>query len=196
MHHNIGQHLIRMVSDDFGNNTTLSRCLFTDNELAASAFLQSPNNGSIAIDECTFARNAITSGAALEVGSIGTTLVRSIFDQPGTPILSSNGWDHVSAAQVMSSDLSSLPPTSDNLQATPNFVNPDGGDYHLQRNSPGIDFASYSGHFIDLDGEPRDVNLPHANTHGTQDAGALETQFSCHISDSVFCYGFDPEPLD
>jgi len=197
MHHNTAMHLIRSVSDDFGNDIEMSRCLFTDNQLGGSAILQAPDDGSVLVDECTFARNTFASGGAVEVhGSTPTTIRRSIFDQPGIPVLFDTSMNHVSANLVMSSDLASLPPASDDLQATPSFVNPDGGDYHLQRNSPGIDFASDSGHFIDLDANPRTVNLPRPNAHGAQDVGALETQFSCHISDSVFCDSFDPEPVD
>jgi hypothetical protein len=197
MHHNIAAHLIRSVSDDFGNDIEMSRCLFTDNALAGSAVLQSPDDGSVHIDECTFARNTFASGGAVEVhGSTPTTITRSLFDQPGLPIVFDTDLAHVSAHLVVSSDLSSLPAASDNLQATPLFINPDGGDYHLQRNSPGIDFASDGGHFIDLDANPRTVNLARPNVHGAQDVGALETQFTCFISDSVFCDSFDPEPVD
>ncbi|MEO5558113.1 MAG: hypothetical protein ABIO49_00385 [Dokdonella sp.] len=197
MHHNIARNLIRSVAndDDFGwNLTELSRCLFTDNQLAASAILQIPDRGNIAIDECTFARNSIASGTAVEVnGSTDTTITRSIFDQPGIPILQSAGLNHVTASEVMSQSLTTLPPSTSNVQATPSFVDPEHGNYHLRRDSPGIDYASDSGHFTDLDGHTRNVDLPNANTFGSQDLGALETQFGCHVADSIFCSGFEPE---
>jgi predicted outer membrane repeat protein len=191
MHHNVAAHLIRSVDDDEGNTTNLSRCLFTDNQLTASAILHTPDgDGSVAVDECTFARNSIGSGAAVEVNHVDTTITRSIFDQPGVPVLSSPNWDHVTAVEVMAQDLSTLPFSTRDIQATPSFVDPEHGDYHLRPDSPGIDYAD-SDHVIDLDGNTRKVNLPAENVFGTQDLGALETQLGCSVSDSIFCDGFD-----
>jgi hypothetical protein len=191
MHHNIAAHLIRSVDDDFGNETNLSRCLFTDNQLTASAILHTPDGGgSVVVDECTFARSSIAGGAAVEVNQVNTTITRSIFDQPGVPILSSPNWTHVTAVEVMGQDLSTLPPSTRNLLATPSFVDPDHGDYHLRLNSPGIDYTD-SDHVVDLDGNPRKVNQPTENVFGIQDLGALETQLACG-PDAIFCNGFDP----
>jgi hypothetical protein len=194
MHHNVALHLIRAVDDDLGNNVALSRCLFTDNQLASSAILQTPDSGGeVVVDECTFARNSIASGAAVEVNHVDTTITRSIFDQPGMPVLSSPNFDHVTAVEVMAQDLSTLPPSTHDVLATPSFVDPDHGDYHLSSDSPGIDFASESDHFVDLDGMPRKVDLSNPNTFGMQDLGALETQLGCSVSDSIFCSGFDSD---
>lgn len=191
MHHNVAAHLIRSVDDDEGNTTDLSRCLFTDNELASSAILHTPDSGgTVAIDECTFARNSIASGAAVEVNHVDTAITRSIFDQPGVPVLSSPNLDHVTATEVMAQDLSTLPPSTRDLTATPSFVAPDQGDYHLRPDSPGIDYAD-SDHVVDLDGNTRKVNLAAENVFGIQDLGALETQLGCSVSDSLFCNGFD-----
>jgi predicted outer membrane repeat protein len=193
MHHNVAAHLIRSVDDDEGNTTDLSRCLFTDNQLTASAILHTPDSGgSVVVDECTFARNSIASGAAVEVNHVDTTITRSIFDEPGVPVLSSPNWDHVAAIDVMAQDLSTLPFSTRDIQATPSFVDPDHGDYHLRPNSPGIDFTD-SDHLVDLDSNPRKVNQAAENVFGIQDLGALETQLSCHVSDSIFCDGFDLE---
>ncbi|HEY6893515.1 MAG TPA: hypothetical protein VI258_05070 [Rhodanobacteraceae bacterium] len=193
MHHNVAAHLIRSVDDDEGNTTDLSRCLFTDNELTASAILHTPDgSGSVAVDECTFARNSIASGAAVEVNHVETTITRSIFDEPGVPVLSSPNFDHITAVEVMAQDLSTLPSSTRNLEATPSFADPDHGDYHLRPESPGVDYAD-SDHVVDLDGNTRKVNLAAENVFGIQDLGALETQLSCSVSDSVFCDGFDPE---
>ncbi|MEO7062335.1 MAG: hypothetical protein ABI082_00995 [Dokdonella sp.] len=195
MHHNVAVHLIRSVADDhdFGwNGTDLSRCLFTDNQLAGSAILQTPGErGDLQIDECTFSRNVIASGAVVDVDGSTATLTRSIFDQPGVPTLSISGFDNTTASQVMSNDLTTVPPSSDNIQGAPLFVDPAGGNYHLRRDSPGIDYASDGGHFVDLDGNPRKVDLSRPNSYGPQDLGALETQLGCFVTDSIFCNGFD-----
>jgi len=90
----------------------------------------------------------------------------------------------------MSQDLSTLPPSARDLQATPSFMDPDQGDYHLRPDSPGVDYAD-SDHVVDLDGNIRKVNLAAENVFGIQDLGALETQLSCSVSDSIFCDGFD-----
>jgi hypothetical protein len=193
MHHNVAAHLIRSVDDDEGNVTDLSRCLFTDNQLTASSILHTPDGGGVVnVDECTFARNAIASGAAVEVNHVDTAITRSIFDQPGVPVLSSPNWDHVTAVEVMAQDLSTLPPSTRDLQATPSFMDPDHGDYHLRPDSPGIDYAD-TDHILDLDGNPRKVNLAAENVFGIQDLGALETQLGCDVADSIFCDGFDLE---
>jgi hypothetical protein len=193
MHHNVAAHLIRSVDDDEGNTTDLSRCLFTDNQLTASAILHTPDGGGVfAVDECTFARNSIASGAAVEVNHVDTTITRSIFDQPGVPILSSPNWDHVTATDVMAQDLSTLPPSTRHLVATPSFIDPDHGDYHLRLDSPGLDYTN-SDHILDLDGNTRKVNQAAENVFGMQDLGALETQLGCSVSDSVFCNGFDTD---
>ena len=193
MHHNVAAHLIRSVDDDEGNTTDLSRCLFTDNELTASAILHTPDGGGVVnVDECTFARNAIASGAAVEVNHVDTSITRSMFDQAGVPVLSSPNFDHVTAVDVMAQDLSTLPFSTRDIEATPSFVDPDHGDYHLRPDSPGIDYTD-TDHFLDLDGNPRKINQAAENVFGIQDLGALETQLRCSVADSIFCDGFDPD---
>jgi hypothetical protein len=194
MHHNVAAHLIRSVDDDAGADTDLSRCLMTDNQLSASAIQQTPGSGGwLRIDECTFSRNSIAGDAVVDVDDTHASLTQSIFDQPGVPTLSLSGFDDTVASEVMSNDLTTVPPSADNIQATPLFVDPDNGDYHLRRDSPGIDYASDGGHFVDLDGKTREVDLPNPNVFGMQDLGALETQLGCSVSDSIFCNGFDSE---
>ena len=92
----------------------------------------------------------------------------------------------------MAQNLSSLPPSTRDLRATPSFVDPDHGNYHLSLDSPGLDYAD-SDHILDLDGNTRKVNQAAENVFGIQDLGALETQLSCSVSDSIFCNGFDSD---
>lgn len=191
MHHNVAAHLIRSVDDDEGNTTDLSRCLFTDNELTASAILHTPDgSGTVGVDECTFARNSIASGAAIEINHVDTAITRSIFADPGVPVLSSPNFDHVMNADVMALDLSTLPHSTRDLQASPLFVDPDHGDYHLRLDSPGLDYTD-SDHVVDLDGNTRKVNQAAENVFGIQDLGALESQLGCSIADSIFCNAFE-----
>ncbi|MEO7326205.1 MAG: hypothetical protein ABIW82_15370 [Dokdonella sp.] len=84
MHHHVALHLIRSVSDDFGDDVEVSQCRYTDNQLGASAILQAPDDGSVLVDECTFARNAIASGGgAVEVhGSTPITSCRAGLSPP------------------------------------------------------------------------------------------------------------------
>ena len=83
----------------------------------------------------------------------------------------------------------------------PVFVDPANGDYHLKATSLGVDFAPPppiappGPDTIDLDGNPRDVDLAFAgDVFGTRDLGAYELQNGfreCGAQDSVFCDGFD-----
>ncbi|MCA9438191.1 MAG: hypothetical protein KC978_20565, partial [Candidatus Omnitrophica bacterium] len=53
-----------------------------------------------------------------------------------------------------------------NINSDPLFVDPDNGDYHLQRGSPCIDSGTDTGLTTDLDGNPRPI--------GDYDMGAYE----------------------
>ena len=82
----------------------------------------------------------------------------------------------------------------------PTFVDLAGGDYHLKATSLGVDFAPtndayYVQNRADLDGKPRNYDLPAAgNAFGTQDLGVYELRNLFReygTSDSLFCDGFD-----
>jgi hypothetical protein len=81
------------------------------------------------------------------------------------------------------------------MEGAPTFVDAANGDYHLQLNSLGVDFAP-TGTGIDLDGRTRTVDLPGVpNTIGPLDLGAYEIQvdtvLGCANADTIFCDGFD-----
>jgi hypothetical protein len=96
---------------------------------------------------------------------------------------------------VLSNDVATLPASTGVVQGTPLFADVASGDYHLQKNSPGLDFAPpVAGDDRDLDGLPRDQDLPSVpNQYGVRDLGAYERQLRyCGASDTVFCDGFEP----
>lgn len=69
--------------------------------------------------------------------------------------------------------------SSDGMSATPGFVNPAGGDYHLKADSPLVDASATTdvgsiSSATDLDGHPRVVSVDHPGT--PVDLGAYEYQ--------------------
>jgi hypothetical protein len=158
----------------------LQSCLLADNtvskELVDSPFATIVN--------CTIAHNSI-GGTVFYTGPAGTfELDDSIIDQGSTTT-----WSHDSSATstiqyVLAGEITSLSSGTQVRQGAPSYVNAAGGDYHLQANSPGVDFAvrgggpsGFNGPTTDLDGNPRDVDLPDIpNVYGPRDLGAYEVQ--------------------
>jgi len=86
--------------------------------------------------------------------------------------------------------------------ADPLFVDIAGADYHLQPFSNALDRAAAStgsgelGNDVDLDGNPRAVDLPGVNDSlgKPRDLGAYELQSlppGCRRADTIFCSGFE-----
>ena len=120
----------------------------------------------------------------------------SIIDEPDVVTL--NAGSKIGVAYLLSNDLSSLGPYGDNTQGAPIFVNAAGGDYHLQLNSPGIDYSVSNSYpaaetpATDLDGKPRSFDIPTiANYVGPRDLGAYERSPACYHADTVFCNGLE-----
>jgi hypothetical protein len=103
-----------------------------------------------------------------------------------------NGNPAIVASYILSNDVSTLPADPTIIEGEPQFLDAAGGDYHLLSASLGVDFAPTAGG-IDLDGLPRDVDLPVPDLFGPRDLGAYEHQASlgCGAGDTIFCNGFE-----
>lgn len=201
MRSNNAAHVIRLVGDDtFG---TLSECLIAGNGLAdpvgnytQELLYASGNDTPFVIDSCTFADDLIGTTHMIHTES-DLTLKNSIIAEAGTLALDYSGIPaNLHVLYVLSNDITTLPASGDVIPGVPTFVDETGGDYHLKATSLGIDFAPSDGDTVDLDGNPRETDLPSApNIFGnTQDLGAYELQNGfreCGMADSVFCDGYD-----
>lgn len=194
---NSGAHAVRT----FDTPAEFDNCLAVDGAYSAPVF-QFENQGQIVggpgtetLRNCTIANNSIGSGAVI-ASAYGFTLHDSIVAEPGIATLdyTANAGD-LDVKYVVSNSISTLPGGNDVMVGVPTFVDAANGDYHLQPNSLGTDYAPAAGG-VDLDGLPRDIDLPSiANTYGPRDIGAYEKQNlfrDCGTSDSLFCDGFGP----
>lgn len=159
-----------------GNNANVTNCLFIGNSGGA---ILNQGGSNPKITNCTFTGN---SGAPSGTGGM--------FSLGGNPVVTNCifwgnvGWDIVNsggATTVTYTDIQSGFGGTGNFAADPLFVNPGGGNYRLQPNSPCID----SGNNVaitagaDLAGRPRFVDIPcvvdtGAGTPPIVDRGAYE----------------------
>lgn len=168
---------------------TLSNCLLAENDVSRQLVSTS---GSMQIDSCTLVNNTILSSNTIHAGS-DLTLANSIIDQPGNLALAYSGSaSDLHVDYVLSSDVTTLPPVEGVAVGEPTFVDAAHGDYHLQLNSLGVDYApAISGDDRDLDNFPRDQDLSPGNLWGVRDLGAYERQHDCSRGDTVFCDSFE-----
>jgi hypothetical protein len=195
MRGNQGAHAIRALNDDDLNTAYLENCLLVDNALTAELLLTDADSGIVDITGCTFAHNQI--GAPYVMLARGHfELSNSIVDEPGRATIDFAGGGPLFTDYVLSNDTTTLVAGDGIIQGEPDFVDVTSGDYHLQLDSLGVDFApSRDGR--DLDRQTRTVDLPGVpNTYGPLDLGAYEIQvdtvLSCANADTIFCNGFDP----
>jgi hypothetical protein len=86
------------------------------------------------------------------------------------------------------------------VDGAPSFVDAANGDFHLARNSLGVD-AAPGEDGVDRDGNPRTFDLTDVpDTFGPMDLGAFEIVTppvppSCMVADSIFCDGFEIEAI-
>ena len=86
------------------------------------------------------------------------------------------------------------------VDGAPSFVDAANGDFHLARNSLGVDAAPGEGG-ADRDGNPRTFDLTDVpDTFGPMDLGAFEIVTppvppTCMVADTVFCNGFEVEAV-
>lgn len=182
-------------ADDSGfGPVVIANCLLADNHTRHELVgIRRSEATSFSMGRCTLANNTIDNGYVFYANQNTTfSLANSIVDSPGVQTLDYTGAPaNLGVAYVLSNDTSTLPATSDIDQGEPVFVDAAHGDYHLQADSPGVDFApAISG--LDLDRKTRTVDLPSVPNHfGPMDLGAYEIQRACSRDDTVFCDGFD-----
>ena len=119
-----------------------------------------------ALTNCTVVGNSSIVGG----GTYGSTLYNCIVYSNTAPTNS----NYDTSDSFLFCCTTPLPTNgANNIASDPVFVNPFGGDCHLQSNSPCINAGNnaYTNSFTDLDGRPRVVN-------GTVDIGAYEFQGS------------------
>ena len=187
--------LLRLTGEDDGFVPAVQRnCLIANNHTQHELISVQDGRG-FGINGCTLVGNVIDNGYVMYVnGSL--TLVNSIIDQPGYSVLDFVGdAANRSINYVIANETASLPGAQHTQGNTPVYVDATNGDYHLAPNSPGVDYAPTQ-NCSDLDGNPRDVNLPQVpNLYGPRDIGAYERQSAfngCGTAETIFCDGFGP----
>lgn len=191
MRDNHGPHAIRIVGDYTG--ATLSNCLIAGNQMDHELIYLTGNATPMFIGDCTLADDTIGATHVIHTES-NLDLADDIIYEPGTLALDYSGDPaKLVVNYILTNDITTLPGTAV-IPGVPEFADAAGGDYHLKPTSLGIDFAPSTG-TIDLDGNPRNVDLPSpGNVFGSHDLGAYELQngfHSCGAQDSLFCDGFN-----
>ena len=199
MNGNVAGNLIRSKG---GDTTALKRCLLVDNAVSGRLIDEGTDytDGVMVVQDCTIANNTI-GGAAIIDTDFGqpftVSLYGDIFAQAEKTAVHHGVAQTFDASYIVAVDVAELPDATNPgvIQATPVFVNPGAGDYHLRVISPGVDFAP-GGVYPDLDGNAAALNLMQVvDKFGASDLGAYEmlSPFSCDRSlDAVFCDGFGP----
>jgi len=187
--------LLRLTGEDEAYVAAVQRnCLIADNHTQHELISVRDGRG-FGINSCTLVGNTIDNGYVIYVNG-RLTLVNSIIDQPGYSVLDFVGdASNRSINYVIANETASLPGAQHTQGNTLVYIDAANGDYHLAPNSPGVDYAPAQ-NGSDLDGNPRDVNLPQVpNLYGPRDIGAYERQSAfngCGTAETIFCDGFGP----
>jgi hypothetical protein len=206
---NTGGSVVQFLADALGTNTanevTVYDSLFADNVLNTSPGQLIYASGGVGLTaltltNVTIANNTLAASSIIHADVGSASVYDSIVSQPSsqTVIDANDPPGTLNTMNVLSAEVASLGSGTGLLQGVPTFVAPANQDYHLQRTSPGVDFADgLDG--LDLDGNPRVVDLADIpNGSGAMDLGAYEIQTqlpppaSCVVGDTVFCNGFEP----
>ena len=152
-----------------GYNGSFQNCLFTGNVAngtfgGGAAYQSTLVNCTVVANQCTSFSGG-TVGGALNCGAIISSIVynNTSFSHASTPNYSGGGFLYNCCTTPLPSG------GIGNFSSDPALVNPAGGDFHLQSNSPCINAGnnSYATSATDLDGNARIVA-------GTVDVGAYE----------------------
>jgi len=200
---NTGGNVVYLDATGSNAQVTLANCLIAGNTLTSyDVYAQNAAaNTSITINGCTIVGNSEGKGAMV-VAPSKLQLLNSIFIGSGNSIVA---YIPSAATAVLQYDLvgpnnyntnqgtGPLTSGTDVAKGTPDFVDEAHGDYHQQPYSAGVDYAPAIPISKDLDGNPRNVDLPDVvNLFGSMDLGAYEIQGdACGASDTIFCNGFE-----
>lgn len=189
MRGNRGGDGIRMNGD--GARIQLEDCLLAHNEFTRELIRTEESFAFASIVGCTIARNLVASRDVIH-SEYNLTLRETIIDQPAKLTLSYSGQgSELVVANVLASDIATLPSDPSIISGDPSFIDAAMGDFHLRQNSLAVDFApTVVGDDRDLDNQPRDRDLTGIpNLFGARDIGAYELQFE--VSDALFSDGFE-----
>lgn len=136
-------------------SSTITNCIFSNNSCQDGGGMYNLFSSSLAITNCTFLGNSL--GSALHNYDCSPTVTNCILwgDSPGE-IYNELG----SSPTVTYSDVEGGYSGEGNINLDPQFVNPAGGDLHLQPGSPCVDAGcSIGGLTQDFEGDPRPYGL-------------------------------------
>jgi hypothetical protein len=204
---NHGGSLVQFVADTGAtqfalDDVDLHNCLLADNiETGSPGDLVDAFGGHsqsiLEISNCTIANNQLDASAVVQADVNFAILTDSIFAQPGKLSLDYPGApNNLTTAYLVTTDTTTLGSGPGIEQGTPHFVDAANQDYHLARDSIGVDYAPAQDQ-VDLDGLTRTVDLTDiADNFGPLDLGAYEIQTqlppsACTVSDTIFCNGFE-----
>lgn len=191
-----GRHIIDLRQDNsVGSSLSLTASVVADNHLtsATPSLIHSSGEGNMLfLHQLTLAGNTILAGPAAadvfraSVPMLLLFITNSIVYQPGMVLLPERSVLFAGISDVL---LHELPRDAEVegelLVAPPRFAGP---DYTLRSDSPAVDFAGNAPAHVDIDGNPRPVDLPEiANRAGAIDLGAYELQQAIEL----FADGFE-----
>ena len=140
------------------SSPTLVNCIFYQNSAEWGGALYNRNASSPIVTNCTFTNNIATLGGGIlnygfTHGASSPIVTNCILWNNGEEI-----YNHDSAPVVTYSDVEGGYPGVGNIDNDPVFVNPIGGDYHLNKDSPCIDKGNNEAFELpesDYEGDPR-----------------------------------------
>lgn len=160
--------------------STLDNCLLTGNVSGD----RGGGAGWGLLNNCTLVNNSATNSGG---GDFGSALNNCIvyYNSAPAPDQINYGTSCAGCYPVDYSCIIPLVPGSGNFTNAPGFVDPGGGDFHLQTNSPCINAGinSSAASLVDLDGNPRIKG-------GTVDVGAYEFQSPTSVLSYVWLQQF------